>query len=74
MYKREKWLIVRMFIVERMERRPRMGRVQGGARAAFATPSWGPSCMTFIWHFSKNHGAALLKKSYLYTRKFKIGD
>ena len=35
-----------------IERRPRMGRVQGGARAAFATPSWGPARMTFIVHFS----------------------
>jgi hypothetical protein len=25
-----------------------MGRVQGGARSAFATPSWGPSRITFI--------------------------
>ena len=31
--------------VERIKRRPRMGRVQGGARAAFATPSWGPARM-----------------------------
>jgi len=28
----------------------RMGRVQGGARAAFATPSWGPAR---IQNFSK---------------------
>ena len=25
-----------------------MGRVQGGARAAFATPSWGPARKNFI--------------------------
>ena len=25
-----------------------MGRVQGGARAAFATPSWGPARMKFF--------------------------
>ena len=25
-----------------------MGRVQGGARAAFATLSWGPARMTFF--------------------------
>jgi hypothetical protein len=25
-----------------------MGRVQGGARAAFATPSWGPARMTYF--------------------------
>jgi len=24
--------------------------VQGGARAAFATPSWGPARMTYILH------------------------
>ena len=30
-----------------------MGRVQGGARAAFATPSWGPARMTYIITFSK---------------------
>ena len=24
-----------------------MGRVQGGARAAFATPSWGPARIIF---------------------------
>ena len=36
-------------IVERIKRRPRMGRVQGGARAAFATPSWGPARMKFIY-------------------------
>ena len=24
-----------------------MGRVQGGARAAFATPSWGPARMMY---------------------------
>jgi len=29
-----------------------MGRVQGGARAAFATPSWGPARMTYIITFS----------------------
>jgi hypothetical protein len=28
-----------------------MGRVQGGARAAFATLSWGPSRMTFNPYF-----------------------
>ena len=28
-----------------------MGRVQGGARAAFATPSWGPSRMTYFIDF-----------------------
>ena len=33
--------------VERIKRRPRMGRVQGGARAAFATLSGGPSRKTF---------------------------
>ena len=26
-----------------------MGRVQGGARAAFATPSWGPARMTYYF-------------------------
>ena len=31
----------------------RMGRVQGGARAAFATPSWGPARMTYFFHFKK---------------------
>ncbi len=30
-----------------------MGRVQGGARAAFATPSWGPARMTYIFAFKK---------------------
>ena len=28
-----------------------MGRVQGGARAAFATLSWGPARMTYFLHF-----------------------
>ena len=26
-----------------------MGRVQGGARAAFATPSWGPARKKYIY-------------------------
>ena len=26
-----------------------MGRVQGGARAAFATPSWGPARISFLY-------------------------
>jgi len=26
-----------------------MGRVQGGARAAFATPSWGPARMKYFF-------------------------
>ena len=30
-----------------------MGRAQGGARAAFATPSWGPSQQSFIQAFQK---------------------
>ena len=30
-----------------------MGRVQGGARAAFATPSWGPARMTYFLHSKK---------------------
>ena len=30
-----------------------MGRVQGGARAAFATPSWGPARMTYFVTFKK---------------------
>ncbi len=34
--------------VECIKRRPRMGRGQGGARAAFATLSWGPARMKFI--------------------------
>ena len=49
--KRNKMAISKMFIqlkrkmavVVKIKRRPRMGRVQGGARAAFATPSWGPA-------------------------------
>ena len=28
-----------------------MGRVQGGARAAFATPSWGPARINFFLEF-----------------------
>jgi len=28
-----------------------MGRVQGGARAAFATPSWGPARMKCFVYF-----------------------
>ena len=28
-----------------------MGRVQGGARAAFATPSWGPARIKFFFNF-----------------------
>ena len=36
-----------LYFVVRIKRRPRMGRVQGGARAAFATPSWGPARMKF---------------------------
>jgi hypothetical protein len=31
-----------------------MGRVQGGARAAFATPSWGPARMTYILNCDNN--------------------
>ncbi len=31
-----------------------MGRVQGGARAAFATPSWGPARMMYFLHSKKN--------------------
>jgi hypothetical protein len=31
----------------------RMGRVQGGARAAFATLSWGPARMTYFVTFEK---------------------
>ena len=38
------------FLRMKKKRRPRMGRVQGGARAAFATPSWGPAR---IQNFSK---------------------
>ena len=30
-----------------------MGRVQGGARAAFATPSWGPARMTYFFILKK---------------------
>ena len=33
-----------------------MGRVQGGARAAFATPSWGPARMTCYLHLNKGFG------------------
>ena len=32
-----------------------MGRVQGGARAAFATPSWGPARMTYILKLYNKH-------------------
>ena len=31
-----------------------MGRVQGGARAAFATPSWGPARMMCFLHKKRN--------------------
>jgi len=32
-----------VYAERKWKRRPRMGRVKGGARAAFATPSRGPS-------------------------------
>ena len=32
-----------------------MGRVQGGARAAFATPSWGPARMMYFYEIRKSH-------------------
>ena len=31
-----------------------MGRVQGGARAAFATPSWGPARILYILNYDNN--------------------
>ena len=37
-----------------------MGRVQGGARATFATPSWGPARMTFFF----NSKRAFMKASH----------
>ena len=33
-----------------------MGRVQGGARAAFATPSWGPARIMYFLHKKNTFG------------------
>ena len=42
-----------------------MGRVQGGARAAFATPSWGPAHMKFSLLFKALNIDFMLKISIL---------
>jgi hypothetical protein len=44
-----------------------MGRVQGGARAAFATPSWGPSRVNFIPEIKK---ALFEKKCDFFSKTF----
>ena len=44
-----------LFSFGEWKRRPRMGRVQGGARAAFATLSWGPARKTYFLDLSLNN-------------------
>jgi len=42
-----------------------MGRVQGGARAAFATPSWGPARISFLYIEHMKEFIQKLKKETL---------
>ena len=48
-----------------------MGRVQGGARAAFATPSWGPARITYFFKYLKNLGIGRQAFFLYLRRKFK---
>ncbi len=53
-YKRDVWLNNMMIMIVRQKNESvgqGWGRVQGGARAAFATLSWGPARMAYFLHF-----------------------
>ena len=57
-----KWIVKLPF--REWKRRPRMGRVQGGARAAFATLSWGPARKTYFIDSKKDFGLLRQKNRF----------
>ena len=51
-----------------------MGRVQGGARAAFATPSWGPARIHSLYYYITKSNPPFGAKPHLYYFCYMISE